>query len=120
MAKTAKYLKYGGYVGIGLGGTASWLTVRDACRVGETESCKKIRYTEIGSLTGGLLGGIYGARVGSLAAFLTCGTVAAMTAGVGGPICGIVLVGGGSLAGAARVGMGGEWVGDVIFGLTRP
>ncbi|MGF6592018.1 hypothetical protein [Pseudomonas sp. 2835] len=120
VAKTAKYLKYGGYVGIGLGGTASWLTVRDACRVGETESCKRIRYTQTGSLTGGLLGGIYGARAGSLAAFLTCGTVAAVTAGVGGAVCGIVLVGGGSLAGAAGVGMGGEWVGDVIFGLTRP
>ncbi|MND58400.1 hypothetical protein D3C80_495500 [compost metagenome] len=115
VAKTAKYLKYGGYVGIGLGGTASWLTVRDACRAGETDECKRIRFTATGSFTGGLIGGTYGAKAGFVAATALCGVFAVASGGLGVPVCGIVLVGGGSLAGGIAGGAFGEWVGDLIY-----
>lgn len=42
IAKAAKYLKHGGYVGIALGGTASVLKVREVCQAGETQACRKI------------------------------------------------------------------------------
>ncbi len=45
VSKTAKYLKYGGYVGIALGGGVSALTVQEVCRAEETGACKKIRFT---------------------------------------------------------------------------
>ncbi|MCO7635168.1 PAAR domain-containing protein, partial [Pseudomonas guariconensis] len=36
VAKTARYLKYGGYVAIGLGATSSYLKVQEVCRAGES------------------------------------------------------------------------------------
>jgi hypothetical protein len=63
VAKTAKYLKYGGHVGVALGGGASLLKVQEVCRSGETEACKRIRFTEAGSFSGGLGGGAVGALI---------------------------------------------------------
>jgi len=115
VAKTAQYLKYGGYVGVALGGGASLLKVQEVCRAGETEECKKIRFTEAGSFTGGLGGGTFGAGLGGYAAYLTCGIVTAATGGLGGAICGIVLVGGGSLVGGVGGGKGGELMGEKLY-----
>ena len=115
VAKTAKYLKYGGYVGIALGGGASLLKVKEACRAGETEECQKIRFTEAGSLTGGIGGSVAGAYLGGYTAYVVCGVVAAATGGVGGAVCGIVLVGGGSIAGGVSGGALGEKVGESIY-----
>ncbi|MDN7141694.1 PAAR domain-containing protein [Pseudomonas sp. JQ170] len=115
VAKAAKYLKYGGYVGIALGGGASLLKVKEACRAGETEECQKIRFTEAGSLTGGIGGSVAGAYLGGYTAYVVCGVVAAATGGVGGAVCGIVLVGGGSIAGGVSGGALGEKVGESIY-----
>lgn len=108
VARVAKYLKYGGYVGIALGGAASSLKVQEVCRAGETEACEKIRFTEAGSFAGGVgLGVGAGVAVGavstSVCAFIGLGTV-----GVGGLACGLVLAGGASYLGAT----GGAWVGE--------
>jgi len=115
VAKTAQYLKYGGYVGVALGGGASMLKVQEVCRAGETEACKRIRFTEAGSFAGGLGGGALGAFAGKFAAGYACGAVLAMTGPLGGAVCGIVMVGGGSLAGGVGVGSFGEWLGDVLY-----
>ncbi|MNE51643.1 hypothetical protein D3C80_1462790 [compost metagenome] len=115
VAKTAKYLKHGGYVGIALGGGASVLKVQEVCRAGETEECKRIRFTEAGSFSGGLGGGAFGAYVGGKAALAVCGVAAAATGGVGGAVCGIVLVGGGSLAGGFGGSKGGELMGEGLY-----
>lgn len=120
VAKTAKYLKYGGYVGIALGGGASVLKVQEVCRAGETEECRKVRITEAGSFSGGLGGGVFGAYVGGKSALAVCGIAAAATGGVGGAICGIALVGGGSLAGGVSGGIGGEWLGEFLYGKINP
>ncbi|MFK0085869.1 PAAR domain-containing protein [Pseudomonas sp. NPDC090755] len=119
VAKTAQYLKYGGYVGVALGGGASMLKVQEVCRAGETEECKRIRFTEAGSFSGGLGGGTFGAGLGGYAAYLTCGIVAAATGGLGGAVCGIVLVGGGSLAGGVVGGKGGELMGEKLYNWTE-
>ncbi|MDD1012591.1 hypothetical protein [Pseudomonas rubra] len=111
VARTAKYLKYGGYVGIGLGGTSSWLKVQQACRAGETEKCRKIRFTETGSFSGGLAGGTVGALFGNRAAVAVCRGFGP----VGAAVCAIVMVGSGSLAGGSGAAGLGEWVGESIY-----
>ncbi|MFK8332365.1 PAAR domain-containing protein [Pseudomonas sp. BJa5] len=114
VAKTAKYLKYGGYVGVALGGGASVLKVQEVCRAGETEECKRIRFTEAGSFTGGLGVGSLGGYAGGKVAMAVCGFAAA-AGPVGVAVCGVVLVGGGSLAGGVGGGSFGEWVGDILY-----
>ncbi|PSS56523.1 PAAR domain-containing protein [Pseudomonas sp. BBP2017] len=119
VAKTAKYLKYGGYVGIALGGGASVLKVQEVCRAGETEECKKVRFTEAGSFSGGFGGGMAGAYVGGKTAVAVCGG-AAVAGGVGVAVCGIVFVGGGALAGGLGTSAGGEWLGEFLYEKIKP
>lgn len=115
VAKMAKYLKYGGHVAVGLGATSSYLKVQEVCRAGSVEACRKVRFTEVGNFSGGVIGGIYGAKAGSLVATFTCGAVGAATAGMGGAVCGVVLVGAGSYRGASNLGKGGEWLGEFLY-----
>lgn len=115
VAKVAKYLQYGGAVGTAIGGGASYLNVQEVCRFGETAECKKIRLTEAGNFTGGIAGGALGAKLGTSAALAVCGVFSVVSAGVGVPVCGLVLVGGGSLAGGMAGGVAGETVGEMIY-----
>lgn len=115
VAKTAKYLKYGGAVGTGLGGAASYLKVQEVCRNGETAECKKLRLKEAGSFSGGLAGSTAGAFGGAKAASMVC------SFGIYGRIaCGIALVVGGSLASNSLGGDIGETTGEVIYEWTSP
>ncbi|MBA1322016.1 PAAR domain-containing protein, partial [Pseudomonas plecoglossicida] len=115
VAKAAKYVKYGGHIGTALGSTSSYLKVEEVCRTGETEECKRIRYTEPGSFFGGLGGGSAGAYVASKNLSLIC------SFGVYGRIaCGVALVVGGSLAGSALGSGAGEGAGKVIYELNAP
>ncbi|MFD3213947.1 PAAR domain-containing protein, partial [Pseudomonas sp. LR_7] len=110
VAKTAKYLKYGGRVAVGLGATSSYLKVQEVCRAGETEECKKVRFTETGSFTGGLIGGVLGGSAGGVAVKAVC------KFGMWGKaICGIALVGTGSFAGGEGGGGAGEWIGEIVY-----
>ncbi|MFJ4387687.1 PAAR domain-containing protein [Pseudomonas sp. NPDC089408] len=118
VARLSKFLEYGGYAAIGLGGTSSYLKVQEVCRAGETDDCKKIRLTE----TGGFATGTAGAMAGTLAANLVSGTICAVaTMGSGGlaaPVCGIVLVGASGMAGGVLGGELGELVGEFIYEAT--
>jgi len=110
VAKVSRYLKYGGWVGIGLGAGSSYLKVYDACRAGETEECKKIRFTETGSFGGGLAGGALGAAAGKSAASAIC------RFGVWGKAaCGIVTVGGAAFGSSKGAEAFGEFVGEKIY-----
>ncbi|KEY88339.1 hypothetical protein PC358_04225 [Pseudomonas capeferrum] len=110
VAKMSNYLKYGGFAAIGLGAGSSYLKVQAACRAGETEACKKIRFTETGSFSGGLTGGIVGAKIAGEAARLVC------SFGVYGKVaCGVVLVGSGSFAFSKGGEKRGETSGEAIF-----
>jgi len=110
VAKAAKYLKYGGHIGIALTGTASSMKVQEVCRAGETEACDKIRFTEAGSFVGGVGGGSAGVWIGSVTAPYICGAIGLASGGLGGIVCGLVVVGGASYAG----GEGGEWFGEMV------
>ncbi|EXF45392.1 hypothetical protein BAY1663_02161 [Pseudomonas sp. BAY1663] len=115
IAKAAKYLKYGGYIGFALGGTASTLKVQEVCRAGETQACQKIRFTETGGFAGGIGGGAAGVLVGELAATSVCAAIGLGSGGIGGIVCGLVVVGGASVAGGTGGGWAGELAGEKIY-----
>lgn len=116
IAKAAKYLKYGGYVGIALGGTASTLVVQEVCQAGETQACQKIRFTETGSFLGALGGGGAAVPIASrLAAAPICAAIGLGSAGIGGVVCVLVVVGAASVAGGAGGGWAGELAGEKIY-----
>lgn len=110
VAKTARYLKYGGYVAIGLGATASYLKVQEACRSGETDECRKVRFTETGAFSGSLVAGFGGGIAAGKVANLVCHF------GVWGKaVCGIALVGAGSVGAAEWGGRYGEYWGELLY-----
>ncbi|UMY63469.1 PAAR domain-containing protein [Pseudomonas sp. LS.1a] len=115
VARLSKYLEYGGYAAIGLGGGSSYLKVQEVCRAGETGDCKKVRFTETGSFAGGLGGGMLGAWAGGAVATALCGVFSVGTGGLGVPVCGIVIVGAGSAVGAEGIGALGEKAGEVLY-----
>lgn len=100
------------------------MKVQDVCSAGNTEACERIRFTEMGSFTGGIAGGA------ALGAALTAQTVGGLclafgapTAGVGALVCGVVVVTTGSLVGSELgSGMGsgmGQWFGGLIYQVSR-
>ncbi|MGG5289840.1 PAAR domain-containing protein [Pseudomonas shirazensis] len=115
VAKAAKYVKYGGHIGTALGGTSSYLKVEEVCRAGETEECKRIRFVEAGSFSGGLGGGSLGSLLVTQAAPYIC------SFGVYGRLaCGIALAVGGSAVGGAAGSGAGETFGEVMYEWITP
>ena len=119
VSKTAKILKAGGWVGTAIGGGASYLKVQKVCSEGNPEACEKVKFTETGSFFGGLGGGAAGGFSAGLGAGFVCAAIGIGTAGVGGIVCGIVLVGAGSVAGGAVGSLLGEELGEIIYEQAR-
>lgn len=121
IAKAAKYLRNGSYIGIALGGTASALKVKEVCQAGETQACRKIRFTETGSFLGAVGGGSAAVSITSrLAAGPICAAIGLGSGGIGGVICALVIVGGASVTGGSGGQAGGEWMGEFLYEQTRP
>ncbi len=114
VAKASRYIKVGGWVGIGLGASGSALKIRETCRLGREEECRQVKYTESGKFTGGLIGGALGAPIGGAVCLGLSAT------GLGGIVCGVIMVGLGSAVGSAGGGAYGEEVGEVLHELTQP
>lgn len=113
--KAGEYIKKAGYVGIGLGGTASYLKVKEICREGETEACKRVRVTESAAFLGSVGGGIYGGTVGAGLMGGLCILLGAPTAGLVTAGCAIVGAGTGAYS-LTKVGGGGaERFADFIY-----
>ena len=120
MAKAAKYVKYGGWLGTALGGGASYMKVQEVCATGDEQACKKVRLTEGGSFLGGVAGG---AVVGSILTGPTLTTICAgltvPSGGVALAVCGLVVVAAGSLGAGMAGGMSGEGIGDMIYEVSK-
>jgi hypothetical protein len=113
-------MKYGGWIGPVIGGGASYMKVQDVCTVGNTEACKKVKFTEGGGLIGGVAGGaIVGSMLTASATGIICLGLGVPTGGAGTVICGLVVVGAGSLAGGVVMGKAGEQVGELIYEHTK-
>ena len=120
VTKASKYIRVGGWVGIGLGALASEVKIHETCRIGREDECRKVTLIEHGKFFGGLIGGgIAGAMVTGPVAAGMCAAIGAGTAGVGGLVCALVVVAGASVAGGSVGESGGEVVGEQIYKLSN-
>jgi hypothetical protein len=120
VAKASKYVKYGGWVGTAVGGGASAMKVQDVCTAGNAEACERVKFTEAGSFTGGVVGGaIAGAALSTSAVGGLCVGLGIPSGGVGLLVCSIVVVGVGSFSSSAIGGAVGEVMGERIFEATQ-
>lgn len=115
VSRAAKILKAGGWVGIGIGGGGSYLKVQEVCASGSEEACRKVKYTETGSFLGGLGGGALGGAAAAYGAGTVCVAIGIGTGGIGGLVCGLVVVGAGSFVGGQALGTAGEKAGELIY-----
>ena len=116
VAKAAKVIKYGGWIGLAIGGGASYIKVRDVCSAGDSETCEKVKFTETGSFIGGVGGGaVVGATLSSAAISGLCVSLGPPTAGIATLVCALVVVGATSVAGGLVGEKAGEWVGEKIY-----
>ncbi|MBC2692341.1 PAAR domain-containing protein [Pseudomonas kielensis] len=116
VAKAAKYVERGGWIGTAIGVGASALKIQSVCTAGSTEACERVRLTEMGSLLGGGVGGW------AAAGFLTAPAVTGLCVGLGVPtggtsllVCSVLAVGATSLAGGSIGAVGGEAIGEKIY-----
>lgn len=120
VAKAAKYVKYGGWLGTAVGGGASYMKVQDVCAAGSADACRKVKFTESGSFTGSVVGG----ALAGLA--LTGSTIATVCVAMGVPsgglatlACGVVVVGVASFTSGTVGGILGEETAEVVYEATK-
>ncbi|WP_422630819.1 hypothetical protein [Pseudomonas mucidolens] len=116
VSKAAKNIKYGGWIGTVIGGGAYYLKVQDVCSAGKVEACKKVKFTEAGSFSGGLAGGaVAGLALTGPTAAAICVALGVPTGGLAPLACGVVVVGAGSFASGAIGGALGEEMAEVVY-----
>jgi hypothetical protein len=120
VSKAAKYLKYGGWIGPVIGGAASSMKVQEVCAAGNTEACRKVKFTETGSFAGGVAGGAAaGAALTGPVVGMICVGLSVPTGGLAMLACGVLVVGAGSLAGGVLGGAFGESTGELIYEVSQ-
>ncbi|MNJ51129.1 hypothetical protein D3C77_464260 [compost metagenome] len=117
VAKAANFVKKGTYLGTALDVAATALSIQKACSLGREEQCRKAKYVEGASLTGGLIGGAVIGYIGGGVAVQSCIFVLGIVSGgPGALVCGVV---GGAVGGWAggKIGQsGGEQLGEHLYG----
>ncbi|WP_241188854.1 hypothetical protein [Pseudomonas orientalis] len=120
VSRATKYMKAGGYIGIGLGGVSSLMAVQQVCSVDSDAACKKIKLTEGGKFASSTLIGAFSGSMAASASGSICLGIGVATGGIGGVICVATLVGASTWAGTTVGGMGGEYVGELIYEAIQP
>lgn len=121
MARVARHLRKGTFIGLTLDVTAAGLEVKEACMEGREEVCRKAQFVEGGRLTGSVVGasagGLIGSRIGQALCSLFFGIA---TRGGGALTCGVIGgAAGGYSAGAVVGGYGAEW-GEALYMSDEP
>ncbi|MCJ7957900.1 MAG: PAAR domain-containing protein [Pseudomonas sp.] len=119
VSRATKYMKAGGYIGIGLGGVSSLLAIEQVCNGGSGAACEKVKFTEAGKFAGSTLVGSLGGWGSSVAGSSVC-LALGVTTGIGGVVCVAAIVGAGTWVGTTIGGMAGEAVGDNLYEVTQP
>ncbi|WP_339419369.1 PAAR domain-containing protein [Pseudomonas sp. RL_105y_Pfl1_103] len=119
VSRATKYMKAGGYIGIGLGGVSSVLAIQQVCNLDSGAACEKVKFTEVGKFIGATGGGVAGGLIAGSASGSICVALAVST-GIGGVVCVAALVGAGAWAGTTYGGMGGEIGGEILYEKTWP
>ncbi len=120
IGRATKYMKAGGYIGIGLGGVSSMLAIQQVCNADSGAACERVKLTEVGKFVGstspGALSGVMaGAASGSI-----CIAMGVATGGFGGVICVAAIVGAGAWVGTTGGGMAGEAIGEKLYQVNQP
>jgi len=115
VARASQYMKVGGFIGIGLGGSASALKVKETCRVGSRDECQQVKFTESGAFVGMVTGGV----VGAMGSGAICVGIGVATVGVGGAVCAVVVAGLGSAVGGNAFSKVGETIGEIVYKVVR-
>jgi uncharacterized Zn-binding protein involved in type VI secretion len=119
-SRATKYMKTGGYIGIGLGGVSSLLAIQQVCNGDSGAACEKVKFTEGGKFAGAALGGTWGGVMGQVASGPICLALGVATGGIGGVVCVGALVGTGAWMGTTYGEMGGDYMGEKIYEVSQP
>lgn len=119
VSKAAKYMKAGGYIGIGIGGVSAVLAIQEVCRGKDAEACRKIKFTEGGKFSVSTVGAYYGAELAFGGSLEICAALGAGT-GIGGVICVAAVVGVAAWGGSALGASAGESLGELLYEKTQP
>jgi len=118
-SRAAKYMQAGGYIGIGIGGISSLLSIQAVCTSDSKAACEKVRFTEGGKFVGSTFGGVAGVEIGKYVSGPICLALGVST-GVGGIVCAATLIGAGAWVGSTYMGDGGELMGEILYEKTQP
>lgn len=94
-AKAAKFLKYGGYIGIGFSFAGTTNDVMKACSTGRENECGRSAFKEYTKFTLSTATSVGSGAIGATAGLAACAAIGIVTAGAGGVVCAAV----GSLTG---------------------
>lgn len=93
VARAAKYMQAGGYIGIGLATSAASMRISEVCRAGKEEPCRKVKFIEGGKLAGNVGGAAIATTYTAPLTMEYCAGVALRTRGIGGVICVLLISG---------------------------
>lgn len=110
-ARAARFLKAGGYIGIGFSFLGTTNEVAKACTTGREGECRKVAFKEYAKFVFSTGGGMTGGAWGSGAMIGVCAAVGVATVGVGGVACAAV----GSIAGGYAGSVAGEKMVDMFL-----
>lgn len=120
VARAAKLVKRGTYIGTALDIASTGLSIHKACKLGREEECRKARYVEGSSLAGTLGGGALGGVVGSYVAGAICVGLSIPTGGGAALACAVIGGAAGGMAIGAAGNSGGEMMGEYLYRQTNP
>ncbi|QXH77252.1 PAAR domain-containing protein [Pseudomonas salmasensis] len=118
-SRAAKYMKTGGYIGIGIGGVSSVLAIQQICTGDSIATCEKVKFSEGGKFGGSTIGGYMTGKIAQSASGPICLALGVST-GIGGFVCVAAVVGAGAWLGTTVGGMKGEELGEKLYEKTLP
>ncbi|WP_426206466.1 hypothetical protein [Pseudomonas sp. TWP3-1] len=110
VARAAKYMKGGGYLGIGLQLGASTSKIYEVCASDREAECRQVKFVEGGKMVGGTAGALAGGYIGGKVGLAVC----AKLKGVGKLVCVLVVGAAGSVETGTKMTELGELVGQEI------
>lgn len=113
-AKATRYLRVGGYIGVGFSFTGVTNNIVNACTTGREQDCGKFAFKEYVKFGIGTSLSLGGGAAGSTLGIGACAAIGLVTAGAGGVVCAVV----GSLAGGYVGGQFGELADEKLFEIT--
>ncbi|CAI1824755.1 Uncharacterised protein [Serratia marcescens] len=116
-SRAAKFMKAGGWIGIGLSGLNTTNDVYNACTTGREQECAKIAVKGYSHFAASTAAGIWVGNAGAGLAIAACSIVlGAATAGTGVIVCGIAGAAIGGAAGSTLGGMGSDYLTTLVVG----